>query len=181
MKTPPLQHDHYDYAFQEAPDQDTINLLKEIPTRWGRMPPLSRLLVVETGRFLEKQGLLKRGRSLARSGKTVGLIGGTSKGSLTTDLAFAKTLEQGPELASPALFGYTLANTPLAEAANHYGLTGPVYAIIDANNPFQYAIEECKRFLTHSHEINFMLACHFDDLGSGSNQQQLQLTFSIIE
>ena len=181
MKTTPLQHDHFGYAFQEVPDQETVGLLEEIPARWGRMTPLSRLLVVEAGRILKKHGFLKEGRNLARTGKTVGLIGGTARGSLTTDLAFARTLEQGPEFASPALFGYTLANIPLAEAANHYGLIGPVYAIIDESNPFQSAIAECKRFLQQSKEIDFMLACHFDDIRPDSDQRQLQLTFNITE
>jgi len=174
-------HDRYGYAFQEEPDPETANLLGNTPARWGRMPPLSRLLIVEVGRFLQQHGLLEQGGNLGRSGKTVGLIGGTSRGSLSTDLEFAKTLEQGVDLASPALFGYTLANIPLAEAASHYGLIGPVYAIIDDDNPLQHALAECKRHCKHSEEIDFMLACYFDDLASESEPQQLKITFSIAE
>ncbi len=102
MNITQLQHDHFDYAFQEVPDQETVDLLEITPARWGRMPPLSKLLVVETGRVLRQHGHLKRGRNLAKTGKIVGLIGGTSRGSLTTDRAFAETLAQGPELASPS-------------------------------------------------------------------------------
>lgn len=181
MNTTPSQHHFFDYAFQEVPDQKIVEILEDVPSRWGRMPPLSRSLVVETGRFLKQHGLLQQGRNLGRAGKTVGLIGGTCRGSLTTDAEFTKTLEQGPELASPALFGYTLANIPLAEAANHYGLIGPVYAIIDENDPLQSALAECRRFIAHSKQINFMLACRFDDFGPKANSQQLQITFSIAE
>lgn len=170
----------FDYAFQETPDDHIRDIIEDIPSRWGRMPPLSRLLVVETGHSLKKNGFLNQGRNLAENGKTAGLIGGTTRGSLTTDLAFAETLKQGPELASPALFGYTLANIPLAEAANHYGLIGPVYAIADEHNPFQKAVDECEKFLQHTKNIDFMLACVFDDLGPESDRQ-LQITFSIIE
>jgi len=81
----------------------------------------------------------------------------------------------------PALFGYTLANIPLAEAANHFGLIGPVYAIIDENNPFQSAIEECRRTFNQLKNIDLMLACHFDHLRPNTNTQQLRITFAIID
>ncbi len=180
MNTRTVQHDLFKYAFQDVPDQQTVNLLGETPTRWGRMPVLSRILVVETGRFLRKNQLIDNIRSLSETGNNVGLIGGTARGSLTVDLAFANTLKQGAELASPALFGYTLANTPLAEAANHYGLIGPVFAIIDNDNPLQNAVAECRRFLNDSEKIDYMLACCFDDSCPDSDKQ-LQLTFSLIE
>jgi len=181
MKTTPLQDDHYGYTSLEVPDQETIDIIKEIPSRWGRMPPLSRLVVVETGRELKRHGLLQIDKNISRSGKTAGLIGGTSKGSLCADLDFARTWQQDPEFASPALFGYTLANIPLAEAANHFGLIGPVYAIIDENNPFQSAIEECRRTFNQSKNIDLMLACHFDHLRPNTNTQQLRITFAIID
>jgi len=180
MQTTPPQHDVFAYAFQEIADQETVALLEETPARWGRMPPLARLLVVETGRFLRENKLLAKGRNLAHTGKNVGLIGGTSRGSLTTDLGFAKTLQQGPELASPALFGYTLANIPLAEAANHYGLTGPVYAVIDEDDPFQSACREARHHLATSATTDYILACRFDDLGAGTDQP-LRITFGLIQ
>ena len=180
MKTTELQHDLFNYAFKEMPDSATIELLEELPGRWGRMPPLSRLVVVETGRILKENGLTIDSRKLNQQGQTVGLIGGTRYGSLTTDIDFAETLKQAPELASPALFGYTLANIPLAEAANHYGLTGPVYAIMDRSDPLSSAVSECERNLNQSDTINCMLACHFDDVPSESGRHQLQITFKII-
>ena len=118
----------YNYAFTATPDPETLDVLGTRPTRWGRMPPLSRAMIVETGRFL-KECAIQPQSFPTDTERTIGLIGGTARGSLAPDLDFAATLLEGVNLASPAIFGYTLANIPLAEAANHYHLTGPVYAV----------------------------------------------------
>ncbi len=175
------EYNRFDYAHQEDPNPETIEILKSVPSRWGRMPALARLLVVETGRILRSHGYLDSGNHLGESGLIVGLIGGTSRGSLTTDLAFGDSLKAGVDLASPALFGYTLANIPLAEAANHYNLTGPVYALIDQERPLKSSQAECKRILAHSRDIHFMLACGFDEIGTKNSDNHLKITITLVQ
>jgi hypothetical protein len=170
----------FDYAFQQIPDAETAAILGDIPDRWGRMPPLSRAVVVEAGRVLKNRALLKSGRRLTEAGITAGLIGGTRKGSLATDMEFAATLTRGPDLASPALFGYTLPNIPLAEAANHYGLRGPVYAIFDSENPLSMAVQEAKRLLYIQKDLSLMLACEFDNFDHGGQGEQLSVIFTLV-
>lgn len=175
------EYNRFDYAYKEEPNPETIEILKSVPSRWGRMPALARLLVVETGRILRSHGYLDSENHLEEKGLIVGLIGGTSRGSLTTDLAFGDSLKAGVDLASPALFGYTLANIPLAEAANHYNLTGPVYALIDQERPLQSAQAECKRILAHSHDIHSMLACGFDEITTKNSDNQLKITITLVQ
>jgi hypothetical protein len=152
----------FSYAFADSPDSETLDILGTVPGRWGRMPPLSRAMVVETGRFLKECNL--RPQSLPiDTGRRIGLIGGTTRGSLAPDLDFAATLLEGVHLASPAIFGYTLANIPLAEAANHYHLTGPVYAVIDSTTPLETAIREARWLVRMQPAFHCILACAFDD------------------
>jgi hypothetical protein len=170
----------YNYAFVDTPDPETLGILGTLPGRWGRMPPLSRAMVVETGRFLKECAM--RPQSLpADTGKMIGLIGGTARGSLAPDLDFAATLLEDVNLASPAIFSYTLANIPLAEAANHYHLTGPVYAVLDAQAPLDAAIREAKRLVRMQPMFHFILACAFDDNPGSDREGRLSLTFTLVE
>jgi hypothetical protein len=170
----------YNYAFMDTPDRETVDILGTLPTRWGRMPPLSRAMVVETGRFLKECPI--RPQSLpADANKVIGLIGGTTRGSLAPDLDFAATLLDGVNLASPAIFGYTLANIPLAEAANHFHLTGPVYAVLDAVSPLDAAIQEARRLVRMQPTFHCILACAFDDNPGNDRERRLSLTFTLID
>ncbi|MEA3386095.1 MAG: beta-ketoacyl synthase N-terminal-like domain-containing protein, partial [Thermodesulfobacteriota bacterium] len=92
------------------------------------MDLLSRMALIAVGRALCDSGLLDRRTNKVRNADIVGLIAATRLGSLITDLAFCETMGQGTELASPTVFSYTLPNIALAEAAGHFGLTGPVYS-----------------------------------------------------
>lgn len=172
--------DRFAYAFAEEVDKDIQDLLVNIPARWGRMPPLSRAVVVETGKFLRQHNLLTSNINLAKTGKTVGLIGGTRWGCHTTDLSFATTMKEDVMFASPAIFGYTLANIPLAEAANQFGLIGPVYAIIDKGDPLQKATNEARRILATQKDLDLMLACSFDSYYLGEEREQLSVTFTLL-
>lgn len=172
--------DRYQYAFSELATAEVEKYLGTIPSRWGRMPPLSRALVVEAGRTVVENGLLGPGEKFLDGGKRVGLIGATATGSLATDLDFAATLLAGPNLASPALFGYTLPNIPLSEAANHYGLTGPVYAIFTAESPLAAAVEEAGRWLANQPELALMLACAFDSQAGPDHVTPLAITFTVV-
>jgi 3-oxoacyl-(acyl-carrier-protein) synthase len=170
----------YNYAFTATPDRETLDILGTQPTRWGRMPPLSRAMVVETGRCL-KEWTMRSQTLPADAERTIGLIGGTTRGSLAPDLDFAATLLEGVNLASPAIFGYTLANIPLAEAANHYHLTGPVYAVLDAHAPLDAAIREARRLVRMRPAFHFILACAFDDDPGLDRERRLSLTFTLVD
>jgi hypothetical protein len=144
------------FPAQDLPGPEVLALLGTLPKRWGRMDRLSRLAVVEVGR------VLRAGPAPLGSGRG-GLIGFTRRGSLATDLAYAATLNQGPELASPTLFSYTLANIALAEAASHYGLAGPVFSIF-ADNPGDGdgAEAEARRWLADDSSLAFMIVGELD-------------------
>lgn len=172
--------DRYAYAFNDGVDDSIRKILITVPGRWGRMPPLSRAVVIEAGKLLQQKNLLTTSLNQAEAGRTIGLIGGTRLGSHTTDLAFAATLKEDVSLASPAIFGYTLANIPLAEAANHFGLIGPVYAIIEHAEPFQKAREEARRLLKAQRDLDLMLACSFDSYYNKEEKEQLSVTFTLI-
>lgn len=152
----------YKQIYQDQPGQEIRAILGDMPHRWGRMDLLSRMALLEIGRILQTAGLLDRETNRISATNTVGLIAGTRWGSLTTDLAFCNTLLQGPELASPTCFSYTLSNIALAEASSHFGITGPVYSIFAADNPMNKAIEEAVRWLSNDLDISAMVAGELD-------------------
>lgn len=123
-------------------------VLHTVPERWGRMDRLSRAALLEVGRLLRQEGLLDE-KNKVPAGRPIGLIVGTKKGCLSTDIEYCETLALGPQLASPALFGYTLPNIPLAEAAVHYKLTGPVFSLF-AEQPFEEATNTAREWLADS-------------------------------
>ena len=167
--------------FSAEPDSEVLALLGEVPLRWGRMSPLCRLLIFEIGQKLTQCGVLKSSRKLSERSVNGGLIGATSKGSLFTDLEFIATMVEGPGLASPALFGYTLPNIPLAEAAAAFGLTGPVYAVFNNENHQEHAEREARLVLATQGGIDFMIGCSFDHYSNESEQQIFSVTLTVVE
>lgn len=166
----------------DNPGEETAELLGTIPGRWGRMPVLSRLVLVETGRVLRRCGLLQDGNRQCDRGLNVGLVGASRRGSLHTDLAFQESMASGPALASPALFGYTLPNTPLAEAAVQFGLSGPVYAVFDDSTDIMAAAEkEAACLLEQMEEVDFMLACAFDHYPADEGREVLSVNLMVLQ
>lgn len=166
--------------FADQPDDQVKEILGVIPSRWGRMSPLSRLLLVETALVLRAEKKIEPGQRLNDLGKNVGLIGATRRGSLYTDEAFISTMESGPGLASPALFGYTLPNIPLAEVAVAFGLIGPVYAIFDVEDPLKSAENEARNFLRMQSDLDFMLACEFDHYQPKGQQEEFTVNLTVV-
>ena len=148
------------YLHQDEPAGDTLAVIGFTPKRWGRMDRTSRLAVVEVGRALRKAGLLVDGTGTVQVTGSGGLIGASRFGSLATDLAFAATMAAGLNLASPTLFSYTLPNIALAEAASHYGLTGPVYSLFSGDPAA--AETEAERWLAEESGVDFMVAGAID-------------------
>ncbi|MBW1718374.1 MAG: hypothetical protein JRJ43_02260 [Deltaproteobacteria bacterium] len=143
-------------------NREILAIIGNAPRRWGRMDLLSRMAVIEVGRALRDSDLLDKQTNKLHTAKIVGLVAATRWGSLITDLAFCETLSQGPELASPTIFSYTLPNIALAEAASHFGLTGPVYSIFAKDNPFEEARQEALRWLSCQPEISAMVSGQLD-------------------
>ena len=125
-------------------------------------------------------GRIKQSERLVDLGKKCGLIGVTKRGSLITDQAFISSMQDGPGLASPALFGYTLPNIPLAEAAAVFGLVGPVYAVFEENEPLARAIDEARLLLKMQDDLHFMLACSFDHYRE-DEQEFFNVTIKVVE
>lgn len=138
------------------------------------MNPLSRVLLVEAGRKLLEKSIIETGQKCTDRGLCVGLIGATRRGCLYTDYAFRDSMEEG--LPSPVLFGYTLPNSPLGEAAGQFGLTGPVYALFDEEDPLKKAEEEAKKLLVFQPELSLMLACEFEHI---ETQQGVELLVNL--
>ncbi len=147
---------NFAYLTQDEPGPETLALIGFTPKRWGRMDRISRLAVVEVGRALRLAGLLLNEPGKLGVSGTGGLIGASSYGCLATDLAFAESMAAGLDLASPTLFSYTLPNIALAEAASHYGLTGPVYSLF-SGEPAE-AENEARRWLAEESGPDFMVA-----------------------
>ena len=155
----PITQWHLD---QGQVNRDVLAIIGSVPRRWGRMDMLSRMAVVAVGRALCDSDLLDRQTKKLHSANIVGLIAVTRWGSLITDLAFCETLGQGPELASPTVFSYTLPNIALAEAAGHFGLTGPVYSIFAEHDLMEKVKQEAMLWLSNQPEISAMVAGQLD-------------------
>lgn len=155
---PPVSAD----ACRLSPENREI--LGSVPERWGRMDLLSRATLLGVGRTLRSAGLLDASSGKQQARGRIGLIAGSRRGSLATDLAYAETLRQGPDCASPALFSYTLPNIALAEAAIHYHLTGPVYSLL-ADAPLAEAVAAARLWLaTGGQRLDCILAGETDVL-----------------
>jgi hypothetical protein len=168
------------WALTGRPGPDQALIGGRLPGRWGRMTPLCRLMIYEVGTLLRAEGILSDSGSCSQSGQIVGLIGATRRGSLNTDRAFLESMARGPGLASPALFGYTLPNSPLAEAASHYGLVGPVYAIFKNQEPLTRSIEEARMLLAGCIDLDLVICCAFDHCTGRDGAEVLDVKLKLV-
>ncbi len=129
-------------------NENDKKIIGTLPERWLRMDLISQLAVLEVGRVLHQAGHLTGDTGTIRPDRDNALIIASRYGSLATDLEYAVTLADGIEFASPALFGYTLPNIAAAEAAGHYRISGPVYALLD-QDPLARARQEARRWQLH--------------------------------
>lgn len=157
-----LEYNILDYNIADSfADNKKREIIGPLPDRWGRMDELSRATIFETGRILRENGLIACGEKSVDSKLIIGLICGSRRGSLAADLAYSYTMKDNAGYASPALFSYTLPNIPLAEAANHYNLTGPVFILL-SQKPYQEAIKTAENYLICSHHIYGILTGQID-------------------
>jgi hypothetical protein len=144
-----------------SPEETAI--IGDLPDRWLRMDTMSQHAVLEVGRALRDAGIE------TFKPECCGIIGGSKYGSLATDMAFTKSLQDGVAFASPALFGYTLANISLAEAASKYNITGPVFCVLN-NDPLAAAQKEAKRWLAFMPENSFIIYGELDVVPEGDGE-----------
>lgn len=164
----------------ESVNSEVLAIIGSVPRRWGRMDLLSRMAVVAVGRAFCDSDLLNRQTNKIHSGNTVGLVAVTRWGSLITDLAFCETLSQGTELASPTVFSYTLPNIAIAEAASHFGLTGPVYSIFAKHDLMKKVGQEAMLWLSNQPEISAMVAGRLDIPPSYAKRKTPVAEFHIV-
>ena len=89
---------------------------------FGRFDQASKLTVIAIAlAFADAKFFYAKGRL-----QDVGILGTSVDGSTDTNLAYFKDyLKAGRTMSRGNLFIYTLASSPLAEAAIHFGLSGP--------------------------------------------------------
>lgn len=161
-----------------------LKIIGNYPPRWGRMDQISRLAVIEIGKILGTADLLLVQEHKVPESWLIGLIAGTRRGSLMTDLDFIASHKYDLALASPALFGYTLPNIALAEAASHYGLRGPVYSILSDSHPAQLAQQEADNLLKMQNHLSAViwgtLDCFSITESNGAKRIQTVVDFNLI-
>jgi 3-oxoacyl-(acyl-carrier-protein) synthase len=171
-----------DYWQHDQPEAHVLPIIGVTPKRWGRMDYASRIAIVEVGFLLGEANLLNNDNLLAPEIKA-GLIVGTRKGSLLTDLHFCQGLKENSETASPLLFSYTLPNVPLAEAANQYQIKGPIFSMY-SETPYNTAIEEGRRWVENDASISFIIAGELDcypENDDSLNKFKISANFTIIQ
>jgi len=168
------------HTFRQILENQARTLLGALPDRWGRMDMMSRSALVGVGRVLSEAGLLADDAPVLRNGHNGGLIVGSRRGSLASDLEYAETLLLGPGMASPHLFGYTLPNIALAEAAIQYKLTGPAYVLID-ENPFDNAVHEAGQWLSDLPGEKKIMVAGVLDVIPGQHDSEITSKFTLIQ
>lgn len=161
-------------------EDQTRSLLGALPDRWGRMDLMSKAALNGVGRVLSDAGLLAADAPILKKGWAGGLIVVSRRGSLASDMNYADTVKLGPGMASPHLFGYTLPNIPLAEAAIQYKLTGPVFVLV-SEQPFEDAVAEASLWLNElPGEKRIMIAGALDVI-PGQPEPEITANFKLIQ
>ncbi len=89
---------------------------------FARFDPASKIASIAVGLALYDAGIVY----LKGKKQDIGLLATNKNGSLDAQLAYFKDyIDNGRSLGRGNLFIYTLPSSPLAEAAIHFGLTGP--------------------------------------------------------
>jgi 3-oxoacyl-[acyl-carrier-protein] synthase II len=98
----------------------------------ARFDEASRLTTLSVALALHDAGI-----AYAEGGKQdIGILGASQDGALASNLAYFRDyIEHGRKLARGNLFIYTLPTSPLAEAAIHFGLRGPLLYLRDSEKP----------------------------------------------
>ena len=121
------QHRRKAYGEGDGPPPWTQGDLFSYPVRkLGRFDAVSRMTICACALALKDAGVCcGEGQK-----QDIGLIGSNEAGSQDANAAYFKDyLQAGRVSARGNLFVYTLASSPLAEAAIHFGLEGPLFYV----------------------------------------------------
>ncbi len=148
-------------------------LLPLKPKRWGRMDILSKFIILGCAQTLnEAKDELK---------PETGLLLATKYGSLDTDIKYAQTISTSINEASPILFGYTLPNIAISEAASLFNLRGSVYATYSNESSKEdmliSIIEKARLWLRSQNLTRSFIVCVVDFIDKNL-QKQLTLNNS---
>ena len=93
--------------------------------------------------------------------QNIGILGMSPDGAFASNLAYFKDyVEAGRKLGRGNLFIYTLPSSPLAEAAIHFGLQGPLLYIKSAEKPKERLLAQAQLMIQNK-EAQEMLAVDF--------------------
>ncbi len=120
----------------ELPPISRREVFPDPDSRFGRLDSFSRLALAGVALALRDAGL-----EAWTEPRAVGIAASTMYGCTGTDLDYLATLGEGPGLASPQLFAYTLPNVFLGEAAIRFGLNGPTVIVSDEEGTGAAALE----------------------------------------
>lgn len=121
---------------------------------FGRLDPVSKMTCYAAALALQDAGI----RYPLRNQDDAGIIGTNRTGCLNTDLRyFTDYVESGRTLGRGNLFIYTLPSSPLAEAAIHFGLQGPLVYLGGGESPLTSAVDMAAAMIENG-EASMMLA-----------------------
>ncbi len=125
---------------------------------FGRFNQASRLVILATALALYDAGI-----PYAKDKKQdIGILGTSPDGALAASLAyFQDYVEAGRKLGRGNLFIYTLASSPLAEAAIHFGLQGPLWYARHVIKPEENVVAQAESMVCNK-KARAMLAVIFD-------------------
>ena len=110
----------------------------------GRFDPVSRRVCYVTALALQDAGM-EYSKGLKQN---VGLLGTDEYGSEQANLAYFRDyVEGGRTMARANLFIYTLPSSPLAEAAVHFGLQGPLLYLRNQNRSMDSLLSAARRMI----------------------------------
>ena len=110
----------------------------------GRFDPVSRRVCYVTALALQDAGM-EYSKGLKQN---VGLLGTDEYGSEQANLAYFRDyVEGGRTMARANLFIYTLPSSPLAEAAVHFGLQGPLLYLRNQNRSVDSLLSAARRMI----------------------------------
>jgi hypothetical protein len=111
---------------------------------WGRLSPLSKKMVHALAvAFKEMDPRYAEGSSIPW-----GIISVNTTGCQADNEAYFKDyVEAGRALARGSLFVYTLPTSPIAEAALHFRLAGPLFHVVQAREDFSLVLNWAESFL----------------------------------
>jgi len=125
---------------------------------FGRFDAASRLVALAVALSLYDATI----RYTKGKKQDIGIVGTSPDGALDSNLAYFQDYAQaGRKLGRGNLFIYTLPSSPLAEAAIHFGLQGPLAYIRHAENPEKRLLSQAELMIGNK-EARAMLTVAFN-------------------